>query len=479
MYRQLQSGYQSHYNISREAKFPLPGATEGTSVCYDELIQYRIVFEALTGSSPERFQELAARLKPHHVPLQPSPETTGRKPCLSPADQLLLVLIRFHRRPTYKLLAILFRTSEETVKRTLRLMTPLLRQVGWEAPAGSTPGRTQIRSLSLLLEDIPDLAPLLAPGAITWESDSVTSYRAAPITESVATATGNGPQRIVLQRLREAAGLSQGQVAAHFNLRDRRSIGAWEAGTSRPHVKRQEQFRRYLLDKLGMRSQPQLFLRIWQEIMVEEWTWPPLNEPGLHELFLDSTGQVENSDTQIRLTLRAGPGHRAPFLAPPRLPCELAGQSQLLADLKERLRESRQAFLALFGSPGVGKTALAIALTHDKSMLHRFSDGILWARLGRAPHSRASLTTWAGILGMAKPEMDRLATNEAWAEALQSRIGERRMLLVIDDARQVETALLFKVGGPNCAHLVTTRCPRVAVYFAGEGVIPIGRLHFR
>jgi transcriptional regulator with XRE-family HTH domain len=443
------------------------------SVRYNKLSRHRNIFEALTGLSPERFHELAARLKPD-LCLQQSPEANGRKPCLPPTDQLLLALIRFYRRPSYKLLAVLFETSEETVKRTLRLITPLLRRVDWEAPASSASVRKQYRLLSLLLEDIPGLAPLLLPGAVTRESDSGPPFIVpSPITELVVTSSGARPKCTVLQRLREAARLSQCQVAAHFNLRDRRSIGAWETGKSRPHVRHREQFRRYLLDALGLRPHPQLFLRIWQEIMVEEWTWPPLDESNLRDLFLGSVDQVQNSVSQIRLTLMAGQGHRAPFLAPPRLPCQLVGQDQLLVDLKQRLCEPRQAFLALYGSPGVGKTALAIAVSHDKRMLHRFSGGVLWAQLGSAPNSRASLTTWGGILGMAKAEMDRLATNESWAQAIQSRIGERRMLLVIDDARQVETALLFKVGGPHCAHLVTTRFPQVAVYFAGEGVIPV------
>jgi hypothetical protein len=44
----------------------------------------------------------------------------------------------------------------------------------------------------------------------------------------------------------------------------------------------------------------------------------------------------------------------------------------------------------------------------------------------------------------------------------------KRMLLVVDDAWDVRAALSFKVGGPNCAHLVTTRIPEVAIRFAGE-----------
>jgi tetratricopeptide (TPR) repeat protein len=50
------------------------------------------------------------------------------------------------------------------------------------------------------------------------------------------------------------------------------------------------------------------------------------------------------------------------------------------------------------------------------------------------------------------------------------------MLLVIDDAWQVETALLFKLGGPRCAHLATTRLPEVALRFADTGATVV-RVH--
>lgn len=51
------------------------------------------------------------------------------------------------------------------------------------------------------------------------------------------------------------------------------------------------------------------------------------------------------------------------------------------------------------------------------------------------------------------------------------------MLIVIDDAWQVENALTFKVGGPNCAHLVTTRFPNIATHIAIDGATLIQELN--
>lgn len=43
------------------------------------------------------------------------------------------------------------------------------------------------------------------------------------------------------------------------------------------------------------------------------------------------------------------------------------------------------------------------------------------------------------------------------------------MLLVIDDAWDAKVALTLKIGGPDCAHLVTTRLPEVALRCVEEG----------
>src|SRR6202043_3398109 len=53
-------------------------------------------------------------------------------------------------------------------------------------------------------------------------------------------------------------------------------------------------------------------------------------------------------------------------------------------------------------------------------------------------------------------------------------IAQRQMLLVIDDAWRIEAALAFKVGGPRCVYLVTTRFPNLALHFtsgAGEATV--------
>jgi tetratricopeptide (TPR) repeat protein/transcriptional regulator with XRE-family HTH domain len=148
----------------------------------------------------------------------------------------------------------------------------------------------------------------------------------------------------------------------------------------------------------------------------------------------------------------------------------LVGRDAELKRLKRRLLTSGSvALTALNGLPGVGKTALAIELVHNQEIRAHFSDGILWAALGPEPHLPGLLSRWGTMLGISSTEAANVSDSEAWAIALRRAIGTRSMLLVIDDAWRLEDALALKVGGPNCAHLVTTRFPNIATAIAADG----------
>jgi len=164
--------------------------------------------------------------------------------------------------------------------------------------------------------------------------------------------------------------------------------------------------------------------------------------------------------------------HQVPFLALPRPPYDLVGRDDLLQDMKQRLFAGDS--LALNGLPGVGKTALAIELANDAQVLKHFWDGVLWIGLGRQPDVLALLGVWGVALGIPLHEMASLPTAKDRAKIIHANIGMRRMLMVIDDAWQATTALTFKLGGPNCAHLLTTRIPEVALGF-GTGKTTVVR----
>ncbi|HEX7734970.1 MAG TPA: tetratricopeptide repeat protein [Ktedonobacteraceae bacterium] len=155
----------------------------------------------------------------------------------------------------------------------------------------------------------------------------------------------------------------------------------------------------------------------------------------------------------------------------------LVGRDELLRHLKQRLRSSKHAAVsALNGLPGAGKTALATTLAHDEEIQQHFSAGILWAGLGRQPDVLGVLSRWGTLLNSVPADLAQRSRPEAWAASIHAGIGQRRMLLVIDDAWDTANAQALRIGGSNCAHLVTTRFPEIARRFAAEGAFVVREL---
>ncbi len=145
--------------------------------------------------------------------------------------------------------------------------------------------------------------------------------------------------------------------------------------------------------------------------------------------------------------------------------------------VKERLLQSSPSTLiALNGLPGIGKTSLAVALATDQQIQAHFYDGILWTALGPHPNVLAQLARWGTLLGIEPTGVEDTTSCESWGQALRAAISHCQMLLIIDDAWSAETALAFRIGGMQCAHLLTTRMPQVAFTFAQEGAFTVPEL---
>src|SRR5207247_1959214 len=90
---------------------------------------------------------------------------------------------------------------------------------------------------------------------------------------------------------------------------------------------------------------------------------------------------------------------------------------------------------ALHGLPGVGKSALALAVVYHPATLAHFSGGVLWAGLGPHANVDSILGLWAAALGVdvtAEPTADAKA--QRLNASLQAILGGRPFLLVLDDA---------------------------------------------
>lgn len=210
-----------------------------------------------------------------------------------------------------------------------------------------------------------------------------------------------------------------------------------------------------------------------------EATEPPsvVRVPGPETHFHGPVAAVVQGDHN-NVTIVYESGHRAvvPFLAPPAPAHPLVGRDTQLAGVREVvLGQAAGRRVALTGLPGVGKTALALAVAYDPEVLARLPDGVLWAGLGRDADPLPHLAAWATALGIPPKELPQPADVESWARVVHTAIGTRRMLLVVDDAWTARTALVFRLGGPGCATVLTTRVPEVALSFTPQ-IQPLSEL---
>ncbi len=130
--------------------------------------------------------------------------------------------------------------------------------------------------------------------------------------------------------------------------------------------------------------------------------------------------------------------------------------AKLRAALLDPAREEPVAITAaLKGAGGYGKTTLARALGHDEQIQDAFTDGILWVTLGEQPGDLTGHVQ--DLIGVLTGEPSGFKTLEAATSRLGEVLGERHMLIVIDDVWNAAHIRPFTQGGPNCARLITTR----------------------
>ncbi|MFI5617162.1 BTAD domain-containing putative transcriptional regulator [Streptomyces sp. NPDC051567] len=162
--------------------------------------------------------------------------------------------------------------------------------------------------------------------------------------------------------------------------------------------------------------------------------------------------------------------------APQLLPCRprgFTGRQSELAALDRATAGTPAPIAMVTGSAGVGKTALAVHWAHR----HRedFPDGRLFADLhGYSPiparDTTAVLREFLLALGVPTGRMP------GSAEALGARYREltsgRRMLVLLDNARDAEQIRHLLPGGEDCVTLVTSRS-RLAELVASDAARPV------
>ncbi|QUQ64656.1 RiPP maturation radical SAM C-methyltransferase [Kutzneria sp. CA-103260] len=146
----------------------------------------------------------------------------------------------------------------------------------------------------------------------------------------------------------------------------------------------------------------------------------------------------------------------------PAAPGRLAGRQVELAVLRDVLTTAgRPVVVTIGGLAGVGKTALAVHFGHQCA--DRFPDGQLFLDLrGQSSQPLTPTEALAGLLrGLGRERIP--ADEQELAAAYRSELAGRRVLLVLDDARDADQITPLLPGAAGCLVLVTGRIGLSAV----------------
>jgi hypothetical protein len=191
--------------------------------------------------------------------------------------------------------------------------------------------------------------------------------------------------------------------------------------------------------------------------------------PGwmLAEHFFD-IGKPEHAERLLRGVEGPSKQVRVPNMAPePEAHFVLRKEEgkRLMALMLKRENAAVGITAALRGAGGYGKTQLARWLAHQETTEDAFYDGTLWVELGEHPKVHDQIE---GLIYELTREKPGLPNATMAAARLKEVIGDRYMLLVIDDVWNKSDLDPFLGGTPNTVRLVTTRFDHVLPHDAAK-----------
>ncbi len=243
----------------------------------------------------------------------------------------------------------------------------------------------------------------------------------------------------LLRRYRLASGLSQEELAERSGLAVRTIANMERGRTARPHRRSV----RSLADALELSEPARQQLDRASRLLADLGLTPALDLP-----------EPRIAGTQ--------PSQAVPRQLPAVVPhfAGRAGELQALAAMLDETAGVSGTVLisALGGTAGVGKTALAVHWGH--AAVGQFPDGQLYVNLrGYDPGPPMPATdALAGFLcALGVPGQDISPDQDERAARFRTLVAGRRMLIVLDNASEVDQVRPLLPGTPGCVTIVTSR----------------------
>jgi DNA-binding SARP family transcriptional activator len=341
-----------------------------------------------------------------------------------------------------------YRLAPAAVGSDLAEFTGLARLAGQAAANGDAAGACQRYEQSLRLwraEPAADIELLRGHPAVIELSERRTSL----IVDYAATAETAGAHEQVLGHLQALAGRAPLDERVHARL----MIALAATGQQAAALGIYENIRRRLDEELGIlpaRELAEAHLRV----LHQQAAPTPVPQPAL-------------ARPPVPRQLPVSPRHFA----------GRARELQALTGLLEQAAWKSPGTVvisAIGGTAGVGKTALAVHWAHQ--IAHQFPGGQLYVNLrgfdpyGNPVEPADAIRRFLDALGV---PADRIpATAEAQQDLYRSLLAGKRMLIVLDNARDAEQVRPLLPSSPACLVLVTSR-RLLTNLVAAEGAHPV------